>query len=258
MRSYSLGKPDAHIRFHDIPGPGIPILFVHGLGCASSCDFPRIVADLQLARRRFILVDLLGSGFSDKPADFGYSVEDHARTLLDLVNGLGLRCLDLFGHSMGGSIAIVAAAMEPSRICHLVLAEPNLDAGGGIFSRGIAGQSESDYVARGHAEEIRLASATGNHIWAGSMSVASPVAIHRGATSLVRGGVPSWREQLLALPIPRTVIFAERTLPDPDISKLVNGGISVEVVPDAGHSLMWDNPSGLAFAISQALAKAPI
>ncbi|MBA3833479.1 MAG: alpha/beta hydrolase [Chthoniobacterales bacterium] len=253
MKSHTLTDLDAQLRFHDFPGLGIPLVFVHGLGCSSSCDYPRVVSDPALARRRFILVDLLGSGFSDRPDSFLYSMEDHARSLVDLLNALDAPEAHFFGHSMGGTIAIVVASLQPDRIRRLVLAEPNLDAGGGVFSRAIAAQSESDYITHGHAETIRSATANGNHIWAGSMAVSSPAAIHREATSLVRGGAPSWRDQLSSLRIPRTIIFGERSLPNPDATGLAKVGISIISVPNAGHSLMWENPSGLASAIDAAL-----
>jgi pimeloyl-ACP methyl ester carboxylesterase len=254
VRSFELSDLSCCLRFHDLPGTNPPILFIHGLGCASSCDFPRIAADPALVGRRMILVDLLGSGFSDQPMDFGYTVENHASTLGALIEGLQLSSVDLVGHSMGGSIAIVVARRNPAIVRRLVLSEPNLDAGGGIFSRPIAQQSEADYIAYGHAESVRQAAIEGQAIWSGSLRMSSPLAVHRGATSLVRGGSPSWREQLEALTIPRTVIFGSKSLPDPDTERLPQVGIMVRVVPDAGHSMAWENPSGYAEAIRGSLS----
>ena len=48
---------------------------------ASSVRNRPVAADLALWGRRMLLVDLLGAGFSDRPAAFGYAVEDHARVL---------------------------------------------------------------------------------------------------------------------------------------------------------------------------------
>jgi pimeloyl-ACP methyl ester carboxylesterase len=155
---------------------------------------------------------------------------------------------------MGGAIAIVTAARNPGTVRRLVLSEPNLDAGGGFFSRPIARQREADYVARGHAEAVRSAIAQGHTIWAGSLLVSDPRAMHRGATSLVRGGSPPWREQLRSLAIPRAVIFGARSLPDPDTERLPEIGVAVRIVADAGHSMAWENPSGYAEAIRSALS----
>ena len=167
-----------------------------------------------------LLVDLLGSGFSDHPADFGYTVDDHARTVVELARHLSLDALDLFGHSLGGSIAIVAAGLLEGRVRHLVLAEPNLRPGGGVFSRGIAAATEDDYVAHGHDDLMRWSRAEGLGILAASLSISSPQGVHRAATSLVVGSDPTWGAQLLALTMSRTVIFGEASLPDADAERL--------------------------------------
>ncbi len=240
------------LRFHDLPGASRPLVFVHGLGCASSCDYPTVARDPALLGRRAILVDLLGFGFSDRPSDFSYTIADHARSVAELVRSLGLKDFDLFGHSMGGAVAIELAAGCAQQVHALVLSEPNLDPGGGVFSRAMAAMSEEDYLRVGHARDIEMATASGHAIWAGSMQVASALAAHRSAKSLVAGSVPSWREQLLALPMPRTVIFGQLSLPDDDFDQLPQAGIRVAVVPDAGHSMAWENPSGLARSIARA------
>lgn len=237
-----------HIACLDLPGDGRTLVFLHGLGCASSVDYPRVAA--ALAGRRCLLVDLLGAGQSESPDGFGYSVADHARCVAALVESLG--AVDLFGHSGGGAVAIETAAMTRG-VQSLILSEPNLDPAGGIFSRAIAEKSEADYTRRFHKLMIAQARATGDPVWAETMAAAYAPAVHRFAVSLVKGSSPSWREQLYALEIPRTVIFGERTLPDPDYDCLPKHGIAVAVVPDAGHSMANENPEGLAEAIAVAL-----
>lgn len=225
---------------------------LHGLGCASSFDYQRLMAEPGLAGRRALLVDLLGHGFSDKPEDFCYTPRAQAQTLAQWIEHLDLRGFDLFAHSMGGSVAIELATLMPGRIRHVVLAEPNLDSGGGAYSRAIAAWGEADYVARGHGASIAAFGAN-NPNWAGSMAVASPLAVHRAAKGLIEGSPVSWRDQLLALSMPRCIIFGERSLPDPDTEWLPRHGIATRIVPDAGHSLAWDNPAGFAAAIASTL-----
>lgn len=78
MKALMLSDGSA-LRYHDLAGQGPPILFVHGLGCAGSCDYPAVARAPSLVDRRVVLVDLLGYGHSDRPAEFGYTVADHAR-----------------------------------------------------------------------------------------------------------------------------------------------------------------------------------
>ncbi|UCF10872.1 MAG: hypothetical protein JSW65_04110 [Candidatus Bipolaricaulota bacterium] len=62
MESHRLSSPRASLRYIDLPGDGAPVVFLHGLGSASSSDFPHIAADPALRGRRSLLVDLLGFG----------------------------------------------------------------------------------------------------------------------------------------------------------------------------------------------------
>lgn len=49
----------ANVRWHDLPGKGIPVVFIHGLGCSSSYEYPRVVADPAFGGQRAILMNLL-------------------------------------------------------------------------------------------------------------------------------------------------------------------------------------------------------
>ena len=93
----------------------------------------------------------------------------------------------------------------------------------------------------------------GNLAWAGSLAASLPVAVHRMAVSLVAGSVPSWREQLISLEIPRTVIFGERSLPTPEVELLNGSSVGVRIVGEAGHSMATENPAGLATVIGSVL-----
>lgn len=64
---------------------------------------------------------------------------------------------------------------------------------------------------------------------------------------------PSWRELLETLPMPRTIAFGARSLPDRDTERLPRSGVSVRIVPDAGHSMAFENASGLARVLRDAL-----
>jgi len=252
MKSLFIEQANAQLRYHDLAGVGVPCIFIHGLGCASSCDYPQVASDPALAGRRMLLVDLLGSGFSDRPDGFSYSIRDQAQTIVALIKHIGVGAVDIFGHSMGGAIAIEAARLLGDQVLHLVLSEPNLDAGGGYYSRKIAEMPEADYVAKGHNDLAEASRLDGNGIWEASLLASAPIAVHRGAVSLVAGGNPGWREMLYAMPFPKTVIFGSQSLPDNDTKELPLNGVHVGMVPDAGHMMAWENPSGLAHAIREA------
>ena len=116
MDSLLLEPTGAYLRYEDVPGDEEPIVWLHGLGCAASADFAHVAAHPSLRGHRSLLIDLLGHGYSDAPKDFGYALEDHARTVAALMDHLGLSHSPVFGHSMGGSVAITMAAERPDLV----------------------------------------------------------------------------------------------------------------------------------------------
>ncbi|UFZ02264.1 alpha/beta hydrolase [Bradyrhizobium ontarionense] len=253
MNAYWLSTASANIAYREMPGSGPAVVYIHGLGCASSAEYEGIAASPVLAGRRAILVDLLGSGLSDRPASFSYSIEDHARSVAELLCDVVPGSINLFGHSMGGAVAIVLAEILGTKVERVALSEPNIDPGGGVFSKRVAAMSESDYVARGHFDLVEASKAQGNAVWATSLAQSAAFAVHREAVSLIKGSTPTWRRTLYGLKMPRTVIVGERSLPHLDIGDLSHHGISVTVVAEAGHSLAIENPDGLASALHRAL-----
>lgn len=241
------------IRYHDFPGEGAPILFIHGLGCAGSFDYPQVAAQEELSENRRILVDLLGSGFSDKPDDYSYKVSDHAEYLLDFISYLDLDQFILYGHSLGGAVALSLADRCRDRINKIILSEANLDNGGGSTSKAIVTYGVNDFINQGFQNIILENQKLSNEMWASSFSVSSPKAVYLISKSAVEGQTPSWREILYSLNCPKTFIFGENSLPDPEMQVLIDHGVHIEVVKNAGHSMAWENSKGLAIAIKNGI-----
>ncbi len=255
MKAFFVNRTRATMRYHDLPGSEPAILFIHGLGCAGSFDYPQVAAQPALSGHRRLLIDLLGAGFSDKPESFSYSVEDHAAYLLDFVKAAGLTSFILFGHSLGGAVALSLANRCPDRVAALILSEANLDPSDkGSGSRLIADQDRNEFLKRGFTRLLRDSRSSGNAMWAASLALWSPLAAYLLSQSAARGGHPSWRHILYRLECPKTFIFGERSLPNPDAQGLAGHGIHIEMVNDAGHSMAWENPAGLAGAIARGIA----
>jgi hypothetical protein len=45
MNAFFSTRAGCVVRWLDLPGDGVPLVFVHGLGCASSYEYPRVVCD---------------------------------------------------------------------------------------------------------------------------------------------------------------------------------------------------------------------
>lgn len=257
MKEYVMNKTGYIMRYHDFPGKEIPILFIHGLGCAGSFDYPEVAAQDSLKNHRRILVDLLGAGYSDKPHDFTYTVEDHAEYLQEFISSLNLGSFILFGHSLGGAVALALADKCRDGLHQMILSEPNLDKSSeGSGTKYIADFEMQDFISREFGKLLQDSCKAGNEIWAASLSVWFPKAAYLISKSAALGGNPSWRSILYSLECPRTYIVGEKSLPDPDIEVLAEHGIQIEIVKAAGHSMAWENPEGLAAAISRGIQPA--
>ena len=241
------------IRFVDRPGAGVPVVFLHGLGGAATVEYAATVTDGRLAGRRTLLVDLLGAGRSDHPDSFSYTVEDHARYLDAFLDHLGLSRVVLFGHSLGGAVALSLAALRPERLGAVVLTEGNLGDREGATSRWVAAQGETEFIEHGYPALLDDARADHNP-WATTVAMAWPLALHRISVSAVQGVSPSWREILYGLTCPRCYVFGSQTLPDPDFDELPRHGVTTPIVSDAGHNMAWQNPGGLATVIADFIA----
>ncbi|MFY9996313.1 MAG: alpha/beta hydrolase [Leclercia sp.] len=249
MNSFYSQQARCTVRWQELPGHGEPLVFIHGLGCASSYEYPLIVCDPEFHGRRAILIDLPGSGYSDKPTTYSYQTSAQAQVVLELLDHLAIPAFWLYGHSMGGSIAIEAAALAGRRLRGLIVSEPNFHAGGGAFSRDIAAQTEDEFVDAGYL--AMLEAETSN--WKGCLQSNAPWAVWRGATSLVNGVQPSWSERFVQLPCPVWLIFGALSLPDADVDAMRMQGVEVKIVADAGHAMSWENPSALAKALSDCI-----
>ncbi|MEV7059489.1 alpha/beta fold hydrolase [Streptomyces microflavus] len=130
---------------------GAATVYVHGLGAMSAVYHAHVAAHPALSGRRSLFVDLPGHGISDRPADFGYTLEDHADALAAVLDAAGVRGGLIVGHSMGGSVSVVLAHRRPDLVSGLVLTEANLDpappptAG----SSSIAAYTEEEFVHGG-------------------------------------------------------------------------------------------------------------
>lgn len=242
------------IRYLDDESDGIPILFIHGLGCLGTVDYPSVAACSCLSENRKLIVDLLGSGISDKPENLEYTLSNQLTILKEFIDYLNLEKIIVFGHSMGGSIAINLANEIKKSQPTLIISEANLENGGGFFSSKIAAYAYSEFLTVGYAKIIAENYANGNTKWAESIKSTLPKALYDEAVSLVMGQTKSWRTVLYELPCPKTFIFGEKSLPDNDYMLLKQNNIHLEIVKNAGHSMAWENPEGLAQAIAHGIA----
>src|SRR6266404_6280992 len=96
-------------------GEGPPLLLVHGFGGAA-WNFDELAP--LLPGRRLLIPDLPGHGGSTPlPAP---SLAGFADVLGDLLDAEGIEQADVFGHSLGGVVALRLAGRRPQQVRRLI------------------------------------------------------------------------------------------------------------------------------------------
>lgn len=105
-------------------GAGQPIVLLHGLGGtkASFLSSMNWLADSY----RVIAVDLPGFGDSVKPIGARYDALYFARSVVKLLDRLGIERAHVIGNSMGGRVALEVGFSFPERVERLAMLAPSL------------------------------------------------------------------------------------------------------------------------------------
>ena len=103
---------------------GAPLVFIHGVGAGASSFMWRRNFD-ELARDfRVYALDLLGFGFSDKPAGVSYSADLYVELIADFIREVAGAPAALVASSLGAAYSVRVADDEPELVHSLLLVAP--------------------------------------------------------------------------------------------------------------------------------------
>jgi 2-hydroxymuconate-semialdehyde hydrolase len=105
-------------------GYGDPVVFLHGI--PTSSFLWRDVGEVVSRRWRVIAPDLLGFGFSDRPADADLSPAGQATFLQRVLSELGVERYALVVHDYGALVGAELLARDPDTVTHLVVLNTSL------------------------------------------------------------------------------------------------------------------------------------
>jgi pimeloyl-ACP methyl ester carboxylesterase len=108
-------------HYHEA-GTGPTLVFVHGSGPGVSAWANwRLALPLFAQRFHVVAPDLLGFGYSDRPAGMTYGKRVWVDHLIAFLDAKGIERAHIVGNSMGGGIALALAVERPERVDRLVL-----------------------------------------------------------------------------------------------------------------------------------------
>ncbi len=128
-RSRFLQVDGARIHYQEFGDTTNPtIILIHGY-TASVYVWKTAAPMLADAGLHVIAIDLLGFGYSAKPASFDYSIQSQARMVSRFMNRLGIGKATIAGSSYGGAVAATIALDYPERVEKLVLVDAVINDG---------------------------------------------------------------------------------------------------------------------------------
>jgi 4,5:9,10-diseco-3-hydroxy-5,9,17-trioxoandrosta-1(10),2-diene-4-oate hydrolase len=112
-----------HVLDH---GQGEVVVFLHGSG-SGACGYSNFKGNFPFLVEngyRAILPDLIGYGYSDKPADVEYPLDFFIECVKQTLDAIGVDRYTLVGNSLGGAIALGFDLQHPANVAKLVLMAP--------------------------------------------------------------------------------------------------------------------------------------
>lgn len=271
-----LERGGASMHYADV-GEGRPVLMLHG-NPTWSFLYRRVIEGLR-GECRCVAPDYPGFGLSEHPPGYGYTPEEHARWVGELVDDLGLDGFVVVGHDWGGPIGLRVAVERPDRTAGLVLSNTWCwppDWRMSLFSRAMGGPTLARWLQLEHGFFVRWLLPLGIH--RAERRTESVLAAYRmpfpdresrtgtwvfprALRTSARWVEETWQrlERLRTLPV-ELVWGAE----DPAFGRercleRWTGrfpGAAVDRVEDAGHYLQEDRPERMARGVRRCLRRA--
>jgi len=252
-----LESENGTLRYTD-EGEGRPVLFLHSLAGESSM-WDEVRARLA-TRCRVVTLDARGHGGSE--ARGAISVAQFAEDAARLLDTLELRDVLAVGLSMGGQAVMMLERLRPGRVSGLVLADTSLGSGSdGTERRRSVSSRLSEIGLKAFTDEYvrsrtNRPDSPGARNFADHMARMSPEVYVEQSVSISMLDLRDLAGQIAA---PTLVLVGEddASTPPEAARRLAAAipGASCEVIADANHLSVLDQPAAFAQAVTQRLER---
>ncbi len=123
-RAFSWQHGNVFYKLAGAENQGTPLVFVHGIGAGASSFMWRRNFDALARDFRVYALDLLGFGFSDKPAGTPYSADLYVELISDFIREIAGAPAHLIASSLGAAYSVRIADEQPELVDSLVLIAP--------------------------------------------------------------------------------------------------------------------------------------
>lgn len=259
----SFDTPFGSIHYTDA-GQGAAVVLLHGYPLDG-----RIFGDvgaMLASKARVIVPDLPGFGQSTLSRPF-QTMDELARSLLALVDGLGIERFLLAGLSMGGYVGQAAYRLAPARLSGLSLVDSRANADDDaakagrnkmielLDTQGTPSVVEAMLPKMLHADAYKLDPALVER--QRDIMSAQPRDTLKYACAAMRDR-PAFFDALPTLACPLQVIVGEGDVIAPvDVARKIadmTPGARLDIIPNAGHMAPLEQPAAVAEALEQLLA----
>lgn len=123
LQTHTLNLDEVQIHYAEVPGPGVPLVLLHGITGALDTFAPLTPTLAQQAH--VYALDLRGHNLSGRTSG-AYHVADYGRDVAAFLQRAVGQPAVVAGHSLGGVIAVWLATHEPDWVRGLFLVDPPL------------------------------------------------------------------------------------------------------------------------------------
>lgn len=103
-------------------GQGEPVLLIHGSGPGvTGWANWRLTIPALAENFRVIAPDIVGFGYTERPANVQYNMETWLNHIFGFMDALGIEKTHVVGNSFGGGLALAMAIRAPQRVGRLVI-----------------------------------------------------------------------------------------------------------------------------------------
>jgi pimeloyl-ACP methyl ester carboxylesterase len=250
---------------YEVRGTGEPLLMIHGLGYDRFGWGP--LPDLLAADFSVVLMDNRGVGESDAP-EGPYSVSQLAEDAIAVLDAEAIERTHLLGVSLGGHIAQELALTQPQRLIKLVLAST---APGGTRShpmpqRGLEAFGRFPTLDREAGLRLMVENSLGDRAVRERPELVDEIFAYRLSNAPTIAG---WQAQAFAgatfdafdriadIDVPTLILQGTGdNVVDPRNADLLAEripGAAVELFPDLGHLLVWEEGAAIAETVKEFL-----